>query len=71
MKQTRKGNAVALWDESAYRRRYALWAGPHRRGTAPMWPTWRRPHALLHGEEKEGFADAGYQGVEKREGDRV
>ena len=24
-------------------------------------------HALLHGEEKEGYGDAGYQGVEKRE----
>ena len=36
-------------------------------GTAANVADINETHALLHGEEKRGFADAGYQGVEKRE----
>ena len=36
-------------------------------GTAANVADIAQAHALLHGQEKEVFADAGYQGVEKRE----
>lgn len=36
-------------------------------GTAANVADIAQAHALLHGEEKEVFADAGYPGVEKRE----
>ena len=39
-------------------------------GTAANVNDVTQAHALLHGEETDGFADAGYQGADKREENR-
>jgi IS5 family transposase len=64
------GQAVALWDESPH------WRGQGHKDTGlihSVETTAANVHDLtpaadlLHGEEEVVYADAGYQGIEKRE----
>ena len=59
---------MVFWDEGPPRRGRAIGAGAsgHWHG-GPTSRTSAPTYALLHGEEKQAYADAGYLGVEKRE----
>ena len=57
---------MALRDEGAYRGRRCLGSGAHGQGHRRQRSHITQAAALLHGQEEDVFADAGYTGVDKR-----
>lgn len=57
---------MAFRNESAHRRGCPQRRGSHTENNPPNTADINDDHNLLHGEEKLVFADAGYEGIEKR-----
>ena len=57
---------MAFRDEGPYRRGCCLGGGAHGHGTAANEADINQMAAVLHGQESDIFADAGYTGADKR-----